>query len=64
LERALAVALILRERRGDPRMVLAVEDGRAVLRVGGEKILAWPTGKRPRETVWDLSVIALRGGTT
>ncbi len=64
LERALAVALILRERRGDPRMVLAIEDGQAVLRVGKETIFALPTVKRPRETVWDLAGIALRGKTT
>jgi hypothetical protein len=60
LERALTVALILRERRNDPRMTIAIEDGQAILRHEGRAICAFPTAKHPRETTWDLSTIALR----
>jgi hypothetical protein len=63
LERLLALAVVLRERRGDPRLTIAVEDGRAVLRdAGGKTLHAWPAAKRPRETVWKLDDIPLRGG--
>jgi hypothetical protein len=61
LERALTVAMILRERAGDPEMTVALESGKAVLRRRDREICAFPSGKRPRETRWDLSVVALRG---
>jgi len=61
LERALTVALILRERRNDPRMTIAIESGQAILQHEGRILCAFPTAKRPRETTWDLSAIALRG---
>ena len=61
LERALTVAMILRERRGDPRMTIALENGQATLRHDGRNICAFDSSKHPRETVWDLSAIALRG---
>jgi hypothetical protein len=61
LERALAVAMILRERRRDTAMTIRVEEGRAALQAGGRTLCAFPTRKQPRETVWDLAGIALRG---
>ena len=61
LERALLVAAVLRERRGDQSAENAIEDGRAVLAAGGRTVCAFPTAKRPAETRWDLSGIPLRG---
>ena len=61
LERALTVAMILRERRGDPRMTITVEGGQAILRQGERVVCGFPTAKQPRETRWTLAGIALRG---
>jgi hypothetical protein len=60
LERALLLAAILRERRADPRYRLAVNEGVATLSYGGRTLCAFPTGKAPRETCWDLGGIGLR----
>ncbi|MEI8244001.1 MAG: hypothetical protein WCI17_12085 [bacterium] len=60
LERALAVAMILRERRRDPSMTITVEGGQAALRQAGRIVCSFPSAKQPRETTWDLSGIALR----
>ena len=61
LERALTAAMILRERRRDPRMTLSMEEGQAVLRQGERTVCAFPSAKRPTETAWCLDGIALRG---
>ena len=61
LERVLAVAMILRERRGDPRMSITMENQQAVLRQGDRCICSLSTAKQPRERFWDLSAIGLRG---
>ena len=53
--------MILRERRRDPRMTIAVEGGQAIVRHDGRTICVFPSAKQPRETVWDLAGIALRG---
>jgi hypothetical protein len=60
LERALAVAMILRERRRDPAMTLTVASGQAVLQHAGQTICSFPTAKQPRETVWEMAGIPLR----
>ena len=61
LERTLAVALILRERRKDPRVTITIENALATLRHAGQTVCTFPTVKQPREREWDLSGIALRG---
>jgi len=60
LERALTVAMILRERRQDPRMTIAIEDGQALVRHDGNMVCAYSSMKKPREIVWDLAEVALR----
>lgn len=60
LERALTMALILRERRKDPRMTITIEGGQAVLRHDNSIVCSFPSAKHPRETRWELSGIALR----
>ena len=64
LERALAVAMILRERRCDPRLTILIEAGQAMVRQDGHTVCAYPTAKTPRETTWDLAGIALRDSHT
>jgi hypothetical protein len=48
----------LRERRGDPRMTIAIEGGQAALQHDGRILCAFPTAKHFRETMWNA--IALR----
>ena len=53
--------MILRERRNDPRMTISVANGQAILQHNDHTVCAFPTAKQPRETIWDLAAIALRG---
>jgi hypothetical protein len=60
LERALLLALVLRERRLDPAFTVVLDGGQASLRHAGRTLITLPSGKQPRERVWDLAAIALR----
>lgn len=61
LERILALAVVVRERRRDPRLTVLLEGGRALLRdAAGATLGDLPTAKRPRERVWPLAEIPLR----
>ena len=53
LERALAVANILRARLDDSRLTITLENGRAVLRHASRTLADFPSAKKTRETFFD-----------
>ncbi|MDD5704438.1 MAG: hypothetical protein PHR35_00820, partial [Kiritimatiellae bacterium] len=62
VERLLALAVVLRERRRDPRLTIAIKGQQALLLdADGATLCALPTAKQPRETLWCLDDIPLRG---
>jgi hypothetical protein len=60
LERALALATVLRERHRDTDFTVTCADGAAALRRGETTLCAFPSAKSPRDTVWPLAAIPLR----